>query len=143
MTTIVWKDGRPLKELDDENAAFAWLLSHQGQSVDYATKHGGYEIAPASSYGCGDDSCVSCYPFVRSCEHGVKYDEPIANGDELPECDHELRFVVDDRKDVPIGGTIPIINSFETEDEAAEYIGTLPEYETGRYGIIDMEERGE
>lgn len=229
MSTIVWKDGVPLKEVDDENAAFAFVLKHQGQSVDYALKHGGYSVGPASSYGCGDESCLSCYPFVRNCEHGIPFDEPIVNVNaELPECDHPclwgmtnngvdcgygegdavvrgqffceihaecvemddgidtdvmrasvpsqdprsflaelfehetcaechqdanghqaiivmgnwfaqcLPFLVDDGKDVQVGEIVPTIGRFRTELEASEYIGTLPEYDTGRYGITDM-----
>lgn len=41
----VTRDGVPVSPvLDSENAAFVWLLRHQGQSVDYATLHGGYKI---------------------------------------------------------------------------------------------------
>lgn len=41
------------------------------------------------TYGCGDETCVPCYPFTYRCEHGVDYPEPIPNGDPLPECDHD------------------------------------------------------
>lgn len=41
----VHRDGEPVSPvLDSENAAFGWLLRHQGQSVDYATRYGGYAI---------------------------------------------------------------------------------------------------
>ena len=33
--------------LDSRDAAFSWLLRHQGNSVTYAIKHGGYRVAPA------------------------------------------------------------------------------------------------
>lgn len=38
---IVLRDGIAVAQTDD---AFSWLLKHQGQSVDYATTHGGYSI---------------------------------------------------------------------------------------------------
>lgn len=37
-------DGETVAEVSDANEAFTWLLQHQGQSVDYALKHGGYSI---------------------------------------------------------------------------------------------------
>jgi len=42
----VKRDGVIVAECDDANAAFTWLLRHQGQSVFYATTYGGYAIAP-------------------------------------------------------------------------------------------------
>lgn len=39
----------------NSNDAFAWLLKHQGQSVDHATRHEGWEItdpAPCPACGC-------------------------------------------------------------------------------------------
>lgn len=42
--SIIKKDGVQIAEVADDDAAFAWLLRHQGQSVQYATTHGGYEI---------------------------------------------------------------------------------------------------
>jgi hypothetical protein len=50
------------------------------------------------------------------------------------------RFVVDDMYDVPVGGQVPIIASFDTAEEAAEYISTLPDYRNGRYGITDSQD---
>lgn len=41
---VVTRDGQPLAIRDDENAAFAWLLKHQGQSVDWATTYEGYAL---------------------------------------------------------------------------------------------------
>lgn len=40
--TAVLRDGRPIALCETENDAFAWLLKHQGQSVDWATTHEGY-----------------------------------------------------------------------------------------------------
>lgn len=90
MTTIVWKDGLPLKEVEDENAAFVFILSHQGQSFHYATTEGGYAVRPRSSYGCGADTCVDCYPFTYACPScGESYADPVPNveGHKLPSCD--------------------------------------------------------
>lgn len=42
----VKKDGMMVTECADANAAFTWLLHHQGQSVFYATTYGGYAIVP-------------------------------------------------------------------------------------------------
>lgn len=42
----VKKDGMMVTECADANAAFTWLLHHQGQSVLYATTYGGYAIVP-------------------------------------------------------------------------------------------------
>ena len=42
----VKKDGRIVAECEDANAAFTWLLRHQGQSVHYATTYEGYAIVP-------------------------------------------------------------------------------------------------
>jgi len=44
MTVIIKRDGKPVAEVEDSNAAFEWLLRHQGQSVDYAIRHGGYSV---------------------------------------------------------------------------------------------------
>lgn len=44
----VHRDGKPVSPtLESENDAFVWLLRHQGQSVDYATRYGGYAIVAA------------------------------------------------------------------------------------------------
>lgn len=45
----------------------------------------------------------------------------------------KLNFVVVDTK--TIGPKTPILGRFSTHNEAADYIGTLPEHETGRYGL--------
>lgn len=52
MTAYVKRDGKVVallrdytsgkEPVSDENAGFVWLLQHQGQSVNYATTHGGY-----------------------------------------------------------------------------------------------------
>jgi hypothetical protein len=45
MPSIVTRDGEPVSPvLDDENAAFRWLLHHQPMSTDWAIKHEGYAI---------------------------------------------------------------------------------------------------
>jgi hypothetical protein len=45
---IITKDGRRIghPRLENENAAWSFLLSWQGQSVQYALEHGGYAIVP-------------------------------------------------------------------------------------------------
>lgn len=43
MVTIT-RDGKPVAEVADSNAAFKWLLQHQGQSVDWAMKYEGYRV---------------------------------------------------------------------------------------------------
>jgi len=49
---VVTHDGETLKAFGSgtagENAAFSWLLHHQGQSVSYAIKYGGYDIVKVS-----------------------------------------------------------------------------------------------
>jgi hypothetical protein len=42
----VCRDGVALTDAMPENDAFAWLLHHQGQSVDWACKYEGYSIEP-------------------------------------------------------------------------------------------------
>ena len=45
VSVVVTRDGgRVSPVLPDENTGFGWLLHHQGQSVHYATTHGGYAI---------------------------------------------------------------------------------------------------
>jgi hypothetical protein len=46
-----------------------------------------------------------------------------------------LQWVVSDSKDVAVGDRIPVLGRFTTQNEAAEFISTLPEYETGRYNL--------
>jgi hypothetical protein len=41
---IVKQYGKQVAEVADDNAAFEWLLKHQGQSVSYALRHGGYSV---------------------------------------------------------------------------------------------------
>lgn len=49
---VVKRDGKPVSPvLPDENAAFAWLLHHQGMSTDWALKHEGYSIERGYKYG--------------------------------------------------------------------------------------------
>jgi len=57
MATIVTRDGEPVSPLlDDENAAFAWLLRHQSMSTDWAIKYEGYAIVAATTHLC-DSEC--------------------------------------------------------------------------------------
>ncbi len=61
MAAIVTRDGKPVSPLlDDENAAFAWLLKHQPMSTDWAIKYEGYAIVAAITHlcdaECGDKS---------------------------------------------------------------------------------------
>lgn len=51
----VLHDGNLIYTAPSENAAFVWLLHHQGQSVQYATTYGGYEIVEMSCTGYGPD----------------------------------------------------------------------------------------
>lgn len=44
----VSRDGQELTVVDTEDAAYHWLLKHQGQSTDYALRHGGYAITPVT-----------------------------------------------------------------------------------------------
>jgi hypothetical protein len=44
-------------------------------------------------------------------------------------------FVVSDDKDVRPGEQSLFLGDFDTEQEAAEFISTLPEHETGRYNL--------
>ena len=36
------QDGKVVATVKDSNEAFTWILNHQGQSVDYALRYGGY-----------------------------------------------------------------------------------------------------
>lgn len=40
----VTRDGQRLAVLDTENEAWGYLLRIQGQSIDYAVRHEGYDI---------------------------------------------------------------------------------------------------
>lgn len=45
---VVTRYGRPVSPaLPDENAGFAWILDHQGMSVDWAMRYDGYGITEA------------------------------------------------------------------------------------------------
>jgi len=54
-----------------------------------------------------------------------------------PEVEEGKPFVVSDDKNAVTGdpSSVPILGRFETEQEAAEFISTLPEPETGRYNL--------
>lgn len=51
------------------------------------------------------------------------------------DCDPSERFVV---VDTTLSGEEAVLGRFATEDEASSFIETLPEFETGRYGLDDM-----
>jgi len=44
LTVQVKRDGKPLALVADSNAAFKWLMRHQGQSTHYAMRYGGYRV---------------------------------------------------------------------------------------------------
>lgn len=44
LTHRVTHYGKPVTGAMSENDCFVWLLKHQGQSVDYAIRHGSYSI---------------------------------------------------------------------------------------------------
>ncbi len=44
-------------------------------------------------------------------------------------------YVVSDSHGVEVGQQCPILGKFDTEQEAAEFIGTLPDYLSGRYNL--------
>ena len=45
-------------------------------------------LATQSSYGCGADACLACYPIQYSCAYCLEeFAQPIANG-EYMECDN-------------------------------------------------------
>ena len=51
-----------------------------------------------SSYGCGADDCLSCYPIQYACaDCDVRWNNPIANNEtyQCPNCD----WVNNERKD--------------------------------------------
>lgn len=57
----VCQDKKPVnkKPLDTQDEAFGFLLRWQGQSVDYAIKHGGYTIEEV-------DGCAACHEMWRT-----------------------------------------------------------------------------
>lgn len=47
---VVTLDGEPMTDvLDNADDAFVWLIRHQGQSVSYALRYGGYKIVAAQA----------------------------------------------------------------------------------------------
>jgi hypothetical protein len=44
LIVVVTKDGEEISEAMSPNEAFAFVLDHQGQSYEYAMKHGGYSL---------------------------------------------------------------------------------------------------
>lgn len=52
VSVVVKRDGKVVSPiLADEDAAYAWLLHHQGMSVAWALAHEGYSIEPGYKYG--------------------------------------------------------------------------------------------
>lgn len=43
MITIT-RFGKKVAEVEDSNAAFKWLLQHQGQSTEWAIRYEGYRV---------------------------------------------------------------------------------------------------
>lgn len=61
----VYRDGEPQgPPLDTHNAAFMYVLDHQGQSFDYATRYGGWEVRPADPA----QAVVDCADQLASCK---------------------------------------------------------------------------
>ena len=56
----ILRDGEQVATVEDANAAFTWILRHQGQSVDYALKYGGYRVLDQD--GNAPLSCGDCPP---------------------------------------------------------------------------------
>jgi hypothetical protein len=62
--------------------------------------------------------------------------EPVGTDEAYKDAPAEAKpFVVCDSKGVPVGGQTPELGRFSTEQEAAEFISTLPEPLTGRYSL--------
>lgn len=53
----------------------------------------------------------------------------------MVECLWADNFLVVDTKDIAAGQAVPMLGLFPTEEAASEFIATLPEADTGRYGI--------
>ena len=51
------------------------------------------------------------------------------------------KWTVVDGHNLKPGDKIPVLGRFHTEAEAVEFVGTLPDHETGRYGIDGPEEQ--
>ncbi len=45
---VITRDGKDVSPVVEGSAAFSWLLRHQGQSVEYALRYGGYSARPAT-----------------------------------------------------------------------------------------------
>jgi hypothetical protein len=46
-----------------------------------------------------------------------------------------MRYIVVDSLDAQVGETLPILGRFDSEQEASEFIETLPDFLSGRYGL--------
>ena len=98
------------------------------------------------------------FPLVGEAFHGAKwveiYEHEVEGFRTTQECPgaqacqgcqdilSEIGWTVTDNKDVEVGQQTPVLGRFLTHDEAAEYIGTLPEAETGRYNLDGPSEEG-
>jgi hypothetical protein len=51
MPVLVKRDGQTVAEVEDSNAAFVWLLSHQPQSVSWAIRYEGYTVTDEAGAG--------------------------------------------------------------------------------------------
>jgi hypothetical protein len=71
---IITHDGRRIghPRLETPDEAFAFLLSWQGQSVDYALTHGGYAIVRVPADKWSDLEARECCNTARQClyDHG-------------------------------------------------------------------------
>lgn len=50
-------------------------------------------VPRSGNYGCGDDTCLDCYPVLYRCEHGIDYPRPLINNTaaraaQLEDCKH-------------------------------------------------------
>jgi hypothetical protein len=55
MASVVTRDGQAVSPvLEDEDAAFVWLLKHQPMSTDWAIKYEGYAIVDAAELAAQD-----------------------------------------------------------------------------------------
>lgn len=60
---VVYQYGKRVSEvLEDSNAAFVWLLKHQGQSVEWALQNGGFSVRPAPEAASEPDAASGAEP---------------------------------------------------------------------------------
>lgn len=102
---VVTHDGETLKTFGvgdaGANAAFQWLLRHQGQSVSYAIKYGGYDIV-----------LVSGGKVVRSFKRsGDKYYSNPASGPADETAARELQLYIENDADLYRQQFVPIVKN--------------------------------